>query len=117
MQGELDFTTSAARTTGPRTSHLAARRWKVQRGTQRFMLLEQYVQCGQLGGGGISDEEAAMLARLPRIDAGHKRAAELRRAGLIKVVGQKMGSHGTPVSICLATAEGIQAIKSQGMQP
>ena len=119
MQGELDFTTPAARTTDPSTSHIAARRWKVQRGTQRFMLLEQFVQDKRIGGGGVSDEDAAIRAGLPRLDAGHKRAAELRSANLIEVVGQRLGLHGTPVRVCTATAEGCRLYDqaTRGGQP
>jgi hypothetical protein len=108
MQQKIDFSTSGARVSDPETSHRAAKRWTVQRGSQRFMLLEQFVQDKRGGGGGVSDEDAAILAGLPRLDSGHKRAAELRQAQWIEVVGQRQGLHGTPVRVCTATDDGCR---------
>ncbi len=110
MQGKLQFTErKLARRNDSRTSKDAAKAFKISKDTQRFRLLKQFVMDRYAGGKGIADEDAAIQAQIPRIDAGHKRAAELRRDGLIEVVGEIMGNHGTPVRVCSATTDGCTA--------
>ena len=111
MQGKLSFKGELplARKRDPETSKIAARSFNISRKSQRFTLLEQFVKDQYSGGRGVSDEDAAMQAQLPRLDSGHKRAAELRRDGLIMVVGEVMGKHGTPVRVCTATQAGCTA--------
>jgi hypothetical protein len=113
MQGKLEFTErKLARRTDPRTSKLAANVNKIAKNTQRFLILREFVMDKYAGGNGIADENAAIRAQIPRIDAGHKRAAELRRDGFIEVVGEIMGKYGTPVRICTATAHGCSIYES-----
>lgn len=102
----LAATKPAARTTDPKTSKDAAKKFTLQRSTQRFRLLQEFVRDAYAGGLGISDEGAAIRAQLSRLDSGHKRGAELRAAGLIEPVGVTKGAHGCDVRICTATQEG-----------
>ena len=110
MQGKLEYNErKLARRNDPRTSKDAAQAFKVSKDSQRFKMLRQFVMDRYAGGKGIADEDAAIQAQITRIDAGHKRAAELRRDGLIEVVGEAMGKYGTPVRICTATEDGCTA--------
>lgn len=98
-----------ARRTDPETSKKAAAKFVFARNSQKAKLLEAFARDAYDAGSGLSDEEAARMAGLQRLDAGHKRCAELRSAGLIEAVGDKMGDHGCAVRICKATMRGIAA--------
>lgn len=98
-----------ARSSDPSTSKKAASCFAYARGSQKFLLLEAFARNAYDSGDGLSDEEAASRAGLKRLDSGHKRCSELRSAGLIEVVADKMGDHGCAVRISKATMRGIAA--------
>ena len=91
----------AARATDPATSKEAATKFGAARGSQRFKLLAAFCLASQP----LSDEEAASNAGLR---TGHKRCAELRKAGLIEVVGKKAGPSGCQVRTCQPTSQGLK---------
>ncbi len=91
----------AARATDPSTSKEAATKFGAARGSQRFKLLAAFCLSEQA----LSDEEAASRAGLT---TGHKRCAELRKAGLIEVVGKKPGPSGCQVRTCQPTSQGLR---------
>jgi hypothetical protein len=91
----------AARSTDPSTSKEAATKFGAARGSQRFKLLAEFCKAEQP----LSDEEAAFKAGLT---TGHKRCAELRKAGLIQVVGKKTGPSGCKVRTCTPTSQGLR---------
>lgn len=91
----------AARSTDPSTSKEAATKFGAARGSQRFKLLAAFCLAHEA----LSDEEAAAKAGLK---TGHKRCAELRKAGLIEVVGKKTGPSGCKVRTCQPTAHGLR---------
>jgi hypothetical protein len=87
-----------ARSSDPRTSKEAAKKFTAGRVTAKMRLLAVYDEHGSL-----SDELAGVHAE---VKGAHKRISELIREGYVHQVGEERGPHGTDVRICGLTADG-----------
>ncbi len=84
-----------ARSTDPTTSTRAAESIVYRVGSHKARLLAEYVRVAPAG---LTDDEAGDLAGLP--NGAWKRCSDLRADGVIVPIGEKQGTHGTPVRIC-----------------
>ena len=87
-----------ARSTDPRTSKEAAKKFASGRATAKTRILAAYDEFGPM-----SDEQAGTCAEG---NGAHKRVSELIREGYVTQVGEERGPHGTDVRICGLTTIG-----------
>ena len=98
---------SPSRANDPETSKAAAIKSPVRRGSERYRLLEVFVD----GSRGLTDDEASRFAGVDYYE-GRRRCVDLRRYGLIEPTGEKRQStFGNLAMVCRVTPDGIAALR------